>query len=95
MNAFRACAVLVAFVGIALLVVHLRAEQVRSAARILRIESEWIELRRERWVLQTRAARLRAPQQVRDRLDIRQMGLVPPEVDTACLPTVRLASDRP
>ena len=94
MNMPRVCVVLLTLAAIALLAVHLRVEQTRSAARTLRIESDWIALRRQRWELQTRTARLHAPQQLRDRLEAWQVGLVPPEADDTALTTLRLASDR-
>lgn len=93
MNIPRACVVLLAFSAIALAAVHLRAEQTRSAARTLRIESDWFALRRERWELQTRTARLQAPERLRDCLEAWQVNLVPPEADDAAVSTLRLASD--
>lgn len=58
--------------------VHLRAEQTRSAAAKLRLESEWIRLRSELWGVQTRMARARAPDRIRDRATYLATGLVPP-----------------
>ena len=94
MNMPRVCVVLLALSAIALLAVHLRVEQTKSAARALRIESDWLTLRREQWELQARAARLRAPERLRDCLAAWQVGLVPPEADDTAFSTWRLASDR-
>lgn len=78
MNVTRGCTLLAAFAFLALSVVHLRAEQTRCASRILQLEGRQVELRRELWGLQTRTARLRAPERVRDRVAAFQTGLVPP-----------------
>jgi len=93
-NIPRVGVVLLGMFAIALTAVHLRVEQTRSAARTLRIESEWIDLRRQRWALQTRAARLRAPDLLRNRVETWQAGLIPPEADKDALTPMRLASDR-
>jgi hypothetical protein len=71
----------VAFAAVALLLVHLRAEQTRAAARALAVESEWVELRRELWRLQTGVARLKAPGRIRDRVEWFDAALVPPGCD--------------
>ncbi len=55
--------------GVALCVVHLRAEQARVAAEILSSEARRVELRREMWTLQMSVARLRTPAQIRDRVE--------------------------
>ena len=95
MNVRRICFLIALFTGIAFAVVHLRVEQTRCAARILRSESRWMGLRREWWALQTRAARFRAPTRIHERIDFLRTELVPPEVETMTAPAVRLASDRP
>lgn len=53
---------------LALAVVHLRAEQARCAARILKSEGERIALRGELWELQASVARLKSPVEIHDRL---------------------------
>jgi hypothetical protein len=80
--------------ALALLSAHLRIEQRRSAARALRIESEWVALRHERWEWQVKTARTRSPERVRDRLQTWQVSLVPPEEDRAELTSLRLTADR-
>ena len=69
---------LAVFASLALAMVHLRAEQTRSAAAKLRLESEWVRLRSELWGVQTRMARARAPDRIRDRATYLATGLVPP-----------------
>lgn len=74
---FRGCVVLAGFAGLALLVVCLRAEQTRTAAQVMVLESEWMDARRSFWSLQARAARLKSPRQVHDRAAYLQAGVVP------------------
>lgn len=69
MGGVRLLAVAFLMAGIALAVVCLRTEQTRCAADLLRHEARWIELRRQSWALQARAARLSAPARVHQRLD--------------------------
>ena len=71
---------LAAFAVIALAVMHLRAEQTRCASRVLKIESDWVRLRGDLWSLQTRMARMRAPDRIHDRATYLATGLVPPGV---------------
>lgn len=78
MKASRGLLLLLVLTGLALGVVHLRAEQARSSARALRAEAEWIALRNELWAVRTHIARLRAPEQVRTRADYFGVDLVPP-----------------
>lgn len=66
---FRAVVVVFSLAAVAITAVHLRAEQARAVARALRSEAEWIDLRRELWDLQVRAARLRAPDRVHHWMD--------------------------
>ncbi|MDO8629986.1 MAG: hypothetical protein Q7R41_05785, partial [Phycisphaerales bacterium] len=80
MTIARGCTLLAAFAVIALSVVHLRAEQTRCAARVLRIESDWMRFRGDLWSLQTRIARMRAPDRIHDRATYLATGLVPPGV---------------
>ncbi|MBI4717216.1 MAG: hypothetical protein HY763_05385 [Planctomycetes bacterium] len=98
MTAFRVCVLFAALALLALAVVYLRTEQTRSAARTLKLESRWVELRRELWQAQTGVARLQAPEQVHDRLGWFQSDLVPPAVvaQSATGPRPkRLASSQP
>jgi hypothetical protein len=74
----RGTALLAVFASLALAVVHLRAEQTRSASSVLRMESEWVRLRSELWGVQTRMARARAPDRIHDRATYLATGLVPP-----------------
>lgn len=94
MSAGRFCVLTALLAGIALIVVHLRAEQTRCAGRVLRLESQWIQTRRQWWALQTRAARLQAPRRLRDRLEVVQKELVVPMPDSVVRNRVRLTSDR-
>lgn len=75
----RCCVVLVGFAGLALLVVGLRSEQTRTAARVMACESDWMEARRSLWSLQARAARLKSPRQIHDRTNYLQAGVIPPD----------------
>ncbi len=92
MNTGRVYFLIVALAGIALAVVHIRAEQTRCTAGLLTLESRWVQARRQWWALQTRTARLRAPQRLRERLESVQAELLAPVVDPALQPPVRLAS---
>lgn len=78
MTVRRGATLLAVFTSLALAVVHLRAEQTRCAASILRMESEWVRLRSELWGVQTRMARARAPDRIHDRATYLATGLVPP-----------------
>ena len=95
MTVARGCVLLAAFAGIALTVVHLRAEQTRCAARMVAIDADWVRLRRDLWGLQTRIARLRSPERIHDRVSAFQTGLVPPGFDPVSKRTERLASRQP
>ena len=95
MNVGRVGFLIAALTAIALVVVHLRAERTRCAARIVALESDWIQLRRELWVLQTRTARLKTPQRLRDRVVSLPTDLAAPAAEIESQPAARLASDRP
>ena len=95
MNVIRVCALLGIFVGIAVTVVHLRAEQTRCAARIVSMEAQWVTLRRELWGLQTRTARLKSPELLHDRTRLFQTGLAPPGVNDLPERPARFAFRRP
>jgi hypothetical protein len=88
------CFLILALAGVALAVVFLRAEQTRCAARTLAMESRRIELRSELWALQTRAARLRAPHQIRDRVGRLEAAVAAPDSSDALRGPTRLAVDR-
>ena len=88
----RVCLLIAALAGIALGVVYLRAEQTRCGTRLVRLESQWVELRRQWWGLQTRAARLRAPERIVGRATFLQTDLVPPEDGESPQLAARLAS---
>lgn len=94
MSARRVCLLVCALAGLAVGTVQLRSEQARCAARLLRVESQWIELRRERWALQTRAARLRAPQRLRERIESLPGDLVAPWNEGDGVRAARLTADR-
>ncbi len=92
MNAGRACFLIGALAAIALAAVHLRAEQTRCAADLLKLESRWVALRRDWWELQVRAARLRAPERIHDRVENLQADLFPPALDEPPQRPVRLTA---
>lgn len=95
MNAFRGCVVLAAFTVVAVVVVHLRAEQTRCMARTLRMESQCYELRRDLWSVQSQVSRLRAPASLHTRLRWFDVGVVPPGESEETSGTDRLASYTP
>jgi hypothetical protein len=80
----RGAALLLAFGALAVVGVHLRAEETRLASRVQRLRRERIELRRESWALQMEIARVRTPQQIRGRVDrwCLEVRLPPIEDDT-------------
>ena len=95
MNVSRVCVLLGLFAGVAVTVVHLRAEQTRCAARIVSMESQWVRLRRELWGLQTRTARLKSPELLHDRALLFQTGLAPPGVNDLPERPTRFAFRKP
>lgn len=78
MSATRVIGLVAGFALLALALVHLRSEQTRSAAALLRMESRRAELRRDLWDLQTRSARLRTPQRVMESAELLPTDLAPP-----------------
>lgn len=92
MNAGRACFLIGALAVVALAAVHLRAEQTRCAADLLKLESKWVALRGDWWELQVRAARLRAPERIHDRVENLQADLFPPAFDEPPQRPVRLTA---
>lgn len=75
----------------AVAVVHIRAEQTRCVHRILKMEREWVEARRELWAIETRGARARTPERVRSRVAMQRDDLVPPEADTVVRGSAQVA----
>lgn len=95
MRTARVCVLIASLGGVALAVVVLRAEQTRCAAAVLDCESQWVGARRDWWSLQTRAARLRAPVRIRERIEnlpVDQFEPAPKGDEDA--PVARLAADR-
>lgn len=95
MTMFRVCVLFGALVGVALTLVHLRVEQTRYAAKILALESRWIDLRRELWQAQTFTARLRTPGRLHDRMEWFDTDLTPPPSGRPGGRGTRLVFDRP
>ena len=82
------------FAIVALTLVCLRGAQTQSAARTLRLEARRTELRSELWSLETRAARLRAPRQIRERVDVLDAAVMAPDDKARWRSPARLAADR-
>ena len=95
MSVTRACGVLTILTAVAIAAVHMRVEQTRCAARLLSVEADRVQIRRELWETQARAARLRSPQRVHDRLDSGGDELVSPLAGMPGAPSGRLVADRP
>lgn len=76
----RTSALLLAFAGVAMGLVHIRSEQARSVAAALTHESEWARLRRDLWEVQTQIARLKAPGDLHARLKTMQVSLTQPYI---------------
>ena len=95
MSTGRVCMAAAILAAIAMVVVHLRSEQTRCAAKMLTLESRWVQLRRERWALEARAARLQTPHRVRQRVVAQQAHLLSPEMRVRSGAPVHLASDHP
>ena len=91
MRAMRTCCLVFSLAAVAIAVVHLRAEQTRTAASLLRLESRWVALRREWWGLQATAARMHAPQRIHERLQLIDADLVSPIDDVTYRTADRLA----
>ena len=68
MSVTRALYFLVVFGCLAVGVVGLRAEQLRAATRIERLQHERVELRRAAWTLQMEIGRVRQPERVQGRV---------------------------
>ncbi len=80
--ALRACMLLLAFAALALAVIHLRSQQVQSAAKGVALEKERIALRRELWKQQTMVARLRTPARLYGSLEWFQTNLARRDVQS-------------
>ncbi len=94
MRTTRTCCLVFSLAMVALAVVHLRAEQTRTASSLLRLESRWVALRREWWGLQSQAARMHAPKRIHDRLQLINADLVAPIDDVTYRSADRLADRR-
>jgi len=94
MRAARFCLLIFAFAATALAVVYLRTQQTRSASRLLAMEGQRLELRSELWSLQTRAARLRSPQQIRQRVRTLNAAVQAPDEEAVLRGPAKLAVDR-
>ncbi|MCH7883845.1 MAG: hypothetical protein IIC01_01220 [Planctomycetes bacterium] len=92
MSVFRACSLFAALGAVAVMLVHLRSENVRCAARILAMDSEWTQLRRELWRVQTRSARLRAPRRLHERVEAGSSDLVAPGSEPRSETVIRVAA---
>lgn len=91
MRGGRASIVALAMAALALAVVGLRAEQTRRAAKVLSLESRWVQLRRDQWSMQARAARLRTPDRLHTRLGSADPLLRSPGSTAGSDPSMRLA----
>jgi hypothetical protein len=91
----RVFGLVAALTVIALTLVHLRAEQVRSAARTTDAHAEWVELRAELWAVQSRSARLQTPRRLHERMQNLRTDLVDPGEAASALEQGRLASGTP
>lgn len=67
MTVGRGVALILLFVGLGLVKIHLRAEQMSASTRIQVLRQERTELRQQSWALQMELARLRAPDRILDR----------------------------
>ncbi len=92
MTTIRVGFLVMTFCLLAVMLVHIRSEQVRSASRSLRLENEWIDLRRETWKVQSEIARLRAPGSIHDRTKWFETDLVAPASPTGMGRGERLAA---
>ena len=69
MTIARGVALIVLLAGLALVKIHLQAEQMKLATSIQTLRTERMELRQQSWALQLELARLRAPDRIRDRTE--------------------------
>ena len=78
MTLARALFFLAVFAALAIVIIGLRAEQVRAAASIERLERARVALRREGWALQAEIARVRAPMLMRERVQRWSLDMTAP-----------------
>ncbi|MCO6436942.1 MAG: hypothetical protein J5J06_07635 [Phycisphaerae bacterium] len=76
----RVVILLIMLAALAAALLTVRAAQTRASVQALRMERDWLALQREAWQLQASVARLRAPENVHDRLDRFEADLLPPEI---------------
>jgi hypothetical protein len=95
LNFGRLTGLLTAFSILAVVLVHLRAEQNRMTASMLNAQTQRMHLRRELWVLQTRLARAKSPRRILDRIERSdQPDLRPPGADEFEDSSFALTSER-
>lgn len=95
MNLGRWTGLLAAFSVLAVVLVHLRAEQVRMTAGMLNAQTQRMHLRRELWELQTRLARVKSPRRILERMERSdQPDLRPPGADEIANTSLALTSER-
>lgn len=82
----RVVILLALLASLAAMLIGLRAAQTRASAMGLRLERDWLATQREVWQLQASVARLRAPENVHERIARFDTDLLPPE-------TIRLEAD--
>ena len=90
----RAIFILAMFAAVAISVVTLRSEQIRVASRILDLQRQRVELRQTSWSLELEISRLRAPQQIGDRVGLWSLNLYEPGTPAEPADTVQLAMAR-
>lgn len=78
MTVARGLALLLCFAVLAVATIALRSEETRLTARIHRLHGRQVELRRESWALQMEIARLKAPRQIRERVDRWRLNVLAP-----------------
>ncbi|MCH7814433.1 MAG: hypothetical protein IID40_10485, partial [Planctomycetes bacterium] len=78
MTVARGLALLLGFAVLAVATVTLRSEETRLTARIQQLRGQRVELRRESWALQLEIARLKAPRQIRERVDRWRLQVLAP-----------------
>jgi hypothetical protein len=88
----RAFFLMVLLGSVSVAVIGLRTEQIRLASGIERMQRERSDLRRESWSLQMETARLRSPDQVRDRVVRWSLEVSRPEVVGDVLNKAQFAS---
>jgi hypothetical protein len=87
----RALFVLMLLVATALLVVAFRGESAKAWHRIQRLDQRQVELRQRLWAQELNLARLRVPDEIRQRAGRMGLELVPPEGES---PKAKDASGR-